>query len=105
MMRHHQRARRERHELPRDEEREGIVGQDDEVHAGKECRIERQHAFGRFLVAAIAKREQARRGAAEIDDEKKKRREGINAKMRTQPGQTKREDRRGGCAGGCRETP
>ena len=40
--------------------REGVVGEHDEVHAGEEGRIERQHALRRCLVAAIAEREQAR---------------------------------------------
>ena len=44
VVRHHQRPRRQRHELPGDEEAEGVVGEDDEIHAGEECGIERQHA-------------------------------------------------------------
>jgi len=60
MMRHHERAGGERHELPRHQEREGVIGEHNEVHAGKERRVERQHALRRFLVPAIAECEQAR---------------------------------------------
>ena len=59
MVRHDQRPRRQRHELPGDEKSEGVVGQHDERHAGEKGRIERQHALRRRLVAAIAEREQA----------------------------------------------
>ena len=55
MVRHHQRPGRKRHELPGKQERERVVGEHDEVHPGEECRKERQHAPGRFLVAAISK--------------------------------------------------
>ena len=67
MVRDHQRPRRERHELPGDEERERVGGEHDEVHAGQKQRIERQHALRRLLVAAIAERKQACSGGAEID--------------------------------------
>ena len=63
--------------------REGIVGEHDEVHAGEKRRIERQHALRRFLVTAVAEREQARRGAAEIDHDEEERgraRRGGNAR-------------------------
>ena len=47
VVRHHQRPRGERHELPGEQEREGVVGQDDQIHAGQEHRKERQDAAGR----------------------------------------------------------
>ena len=72
IVRHDQCPRRERHELPGEEEGEGVVGQDDEVHGGKKQRIEGQHALRRLLVPAIAERVEARRRAAEINDDKKK---------------------------------
>ena len=91
MMRHHQRPGGERHELPGHQEGEGVVGQDDEVHAGEEGRIERQHALRRFLVAAIAEREEARGRAAEIDDDQEERGQRVDAEMRAEPGQAERQ--------------
>ena len=59
--------------------------------------IERQHALRRFLVAAIAEREQARRRAAEIDHDEEEGRERVDAEMRAEPGQAERQrDGRGG---------
>ena len=40
-----------------DQEGEGVVGEHDEVHAGEEGRIERQHALRRLLVPAVAERD------------------------------------------------
>ena len=60
IMRHHQRPGGERHELPGEQEGEGIVGDDDEGHAGEEQRIEGQHALRRRSHAA---RSRARRGS------------------------------------------
>ena len=91
-MRHHQRPGRERHELPGEQEGEGVVGDDDEGHAGEEQRIERQHALRRRLVPAEAERVEARRGAAEIDHDEKERRERVEAEMRAEPGQAERQD-------------
>ena len=54
MVRHHQRPRRERHELPGEQEGESVVGLHDEVHRRDEGRIERQHALRRALVTAVA---------------------------------------------------
>ena len=42
------------------QEGEGVVGEHDEVHAGEERRIERQHALRRLLVPAVAERVEAR---------------------------------------------
>ena len=91
MVRHHQRPGRQRHELPRDQEGEGVVGEHDEIHAGEKGRIERQHALRRLLVAAVAEREQARGGGAEIDHGQKERRRAHRAEMRAEPWQAERK--------------
>ena len=91
MVRHHQRPRRERHELPGDQEGEGVVGEHDEVHAGEKGRIERQHALGRRLVPAIAERVEACARAAEIDHGEKERGERVEAEMRAEPRQADRQ--------------
>ena len=59
MMRHDQRPRGQRHQLPCEEKREGIVSDGDQDHAGEERRVERQNPFGVRLVAPVAEREQA----------------------------------------------
>jgi hypothetical protein len=91
MMRHHQRPRRQRHELPGDEKGEGVVGEHDQVHAGEKRRVERQHALRRLLVAAVPDREQAGRGGAEIDHGEKERGERVDAEMRAGPRQPERQ--------------
>ena len=88
MVRHHQRPRGERHELPGEQIREGVIGEHDERHAGKESRIERQHALRRRLVLPIAKREQACAHGAEIDNDEKKCGERVDAQMRAEPRHT-----------------
>ena len=60
MVRHHQRPRGERHELPGEQERESIVGKHDQRHAGEKGGIERQHALRRCL---RARRSRARTGS------------------------------------------
>jgi hypothetical protein len=89
-MRHHQRPGGERHELPGDQKAEGVISHHDEVHRGKVRGIERQHALWRFLMTAVAEREQARCRAAEIDNDQEESGECIDAEMRTEPRQTKR---------------
>ena len=91
MVRHHQRPRRQRHELPGGEKAEGIVGQHNEVHAREEQRIEGQHASGRHLVPAVADGEQAGAGAAQVDHHKEECGECIHAKMRAGPRQSHRQ--------------
>ena len=91
VMRHDERPGGERHELPGEEEGEGVVGEDDEVHAGEERREERQDAHRRRFVLAMAERIEARRGAAEIDDGEKRSRERIEAEVRADPGQAERQ--------------
>ena len=91
MVRHHQRPRRQRHELPRDQEREGVVGEHDQLHAGEKGRIERQHALRRRFVPAVAEREQARARGAEIDHGEEERGERIDAEMRAEPRQAERQ--------------
>ena len=94
IVRHHQRPRRKRHEFPGEQEGESVVGEDDEVHAGEEERVEGQHALGRTLVPAIAERVQACRRAAEIDHGKKEGRQRIEPEMRADPRQAHRQDHR-----------
>ena len=74
-----------------DQERERVVGEHHEVHAGEEGRIERQHALRRLLVTAIAEREQARRGGAEIDHREEEGRERVEPEMRADPRQAERQ--------------
>ena len=81
VMRHDERPGGERHELPGEEEGEGVVGEDDEVHPGEERREERQDAHRRRFVLAMAERIEAHRGAAEIDDGEERSRERIEAEV------------------------
>ena len=90
-MRHHQRPGRERHELPGEQEGEGIVGDDDEGHAGEEQRIEGQDALRRRFVPAVAERVKARRAPAEIDHREEEGRERVETEMRADPGKAERQ--------------
>ena len=101
MVRHHQRPGGKRHELPRQQKGEGVIGQHDERHGGKERRIKRQHAPGRGFVLPIADRKQARAYRAEIDHDQKESRERIQSEMRTEPGNAERQ--RDGFSGSRRE--
>ncbi len=94
MVREHERPRRQRHELPGDEKAEGIVGQQHSVHAGEEHRIERQHAAGPLLVAAIAERIEARSRGAEVDDGLEEQRQRVDTKTRADPRQPDRQRKR-----------
>ena len=94
VVRHHQRPGRQRHELPGDEEGEGVVSQDDQVHAAEECRIERQHPAGRLLMLAIADGKQAGTGAAEVHHHQKERAERVHAVVRADPRQADGEPHR-----------
>ena len=66
VMRHHQRPGGERHELPRQQERVGVGGDEHEVHAREEGGKERQHALRIVLVTAVAERVQARGDGGEV---------------------------------------
>src|SRR6476646_8582622 len=66
VMRDHQRPRRQRHELPRYQEGESVVGEYHQIHPGKIGSIKRQHPMWRLFMAAIAEREQARCRSAKI---------------------------------------
>ena len=91
VVRHDQCPRGQRHEFPGEEEGEGVVGNRDEIHAGKKERIERQHALRRMLVLAVTERIEARRRAAEIDDDEEECRERVQAEMRAEPRQPNRK--------------
>ena len=91
MVRHDQRPRGQRHELPGDQKGEGVVGEHDQIHAGEKGREERQHPFRRSLVAAVTEREEAGAVRAEIDHDQEERRERIEAEMRADPRQPDRQ--------------
>ena len=84
---HHQRPGRQRHELPGDQEGEGVVRQDDEVHGAEECRIEGQHTPLRRLVLAVADGIEAGAGAAEVQHHEKERGQRVHAEVRADPRQ------------------
>jgi hypothetical protein len=67
------------------------IGEHDEVHAGKERRIERQHAQPRPLVGAIADGEQARRRGAEIDHHDEEGGKRVHAEAHADPRQSERQ--------------
>ena len=90
-MRHHQRPGGERHQLPREQEAERIVGHHDEVQTGEERGIERQHALRFVLVPAVAERVEAGAGAAQPDHDQEERGERIEPEMRADPGQAERQ--------------
>ena len=96
MMRHDQRPGRQRHEFPCHQEREGVVGEHDDAHAGEKGRIERQHPARRVLVTPVSEREQTGAGGAEIDHGEEEGRERIEPEMRAEPrdSERKRGDRR-----------
>ena len=98
-MRHHQRPGGERHELEREQEGEGVVGEHGEVHAGEIGGHEREHAAGRGLVPAVADGVERGGGAAEVDDEEKERGERVHAQVRAEAGKPDRQDQ-GAVAGG-----
>jgi hypothetical protein len=91
MMRHHQRPGRQRHELPAQQIGERVVRQHDQIHAGQERREERQHALRGRFVPAIAKAEETRRSASQIDDDQEERGQEVDAEMRAEPGQPDRQ--------------
>ena len=91
MVRHDQRPGRQRHELPGHQEREGIVREHHEIHAGEERRIERQHALRRRFVPSIAQGKQAGGRRAEVHHREKERRQRIESKMRAEPRQPERQ--------------
>ena len=91
MVRDHQRPRGQRHELPRHQEAEGVVGEHDQIHGGEIGGIERQDALRGFLVAAVAERVEAGAGAAEIDHHQEESGQRIDAEMRAEPRQPKRQ--------------
>ncbi len=75
----HDRPRRQGHELPRQQEREGVVGEDDQIHAGEKGGIERQHPGGCALVAAVAQRIETGDRGAQVDDHQEERAQRIDA--------------------------
>ena len=91
IVRHHQRPGGERHELPGEQEGEGIVGDDHEGHACEEQRIEGQHALRRRFMPPEAERVEARRAPADIDHHEEERRERVETEMRADPGKAERQ--------------
>jgi hypothetical protein len=92
MMRHNERPRRQRHEFPRHQKSERVIGEHHDTHAGEKRRIEWQHPARRMFVATISEREQAGRGSAEIDHGEEKGRERIETEMRPKPRNSERQD-------------
>ncbi len=77
--RQHNRPGGEGHEFPCQQEREGVVGEYDEVHPGQKGRVKREDPGGSFLMAAIAECVQARDRRAQVDHHKKERTECVDA--------------------------
>ena len=100
-MRHDERPGRQRHELPGEQEGEGVVGQHDQVHPGEEGR---QRTAARAPARSRADRSRGRRAgarAAEIDDDEKERGERVEAEVSADPGDAERQGDR---VGGARST-
>ena len=96
---HDQRPGGERHQFPGEQERVGVGGEDDEVHAGDEGGEERQHPVRRMLVPSVADGEQAGAGGAEIDQDEEHGAQAVDAEMRAEPGQADRQHQRPVAAG------
>jgi hypothetical protein len=71
---------------------ERVIGQQHQVHACKEGRIERQHALRLALVTSVADAVKARRRGSKIDYDKKKRRQRVKPKIGADPRQADRQD-------------
>ena len=80
----------------RHQEGEGVVGQHHQIHAGQKGREERQHAVRRRFVVAVAEAVEACRCPTEIDDDKEKRSQRIDAEMGAEPRQSDRQGQVGG---------
>ena len=97
MVRHHQRPGRERHELPGEQEGEGVVGQRrTRFIAGEERREERQDPGRRRFVPAVAQAVGAGRGTTEVDHHEEECGERVEPEMGADPGQAERQDDRRG---------
>ena len=57
VMRHDECPRRQRHEFPRHQKSERVVGEHHDAHAGEKRRIERQHPARGILMATVSERE------------------------------------------------
>ena len=88
---HHQRPGRERHELPRQQEGERVVRQQDQIHTGEKGREERQDPLRFALVRSVPDAVEARGGGAEIDDGEEEGRQGIGPEAGADPGQAQRQ--------------
>ena len=88
----HQQPRRQRHELPRYQEHEGVVGDQHRVHAEQEQRKERSDPPGLGQVVAIADAEHRRRHGPHIDDHHEQRRQIVKAEMGRHPRQAEGKD-------------
>ena len=106
MMRHDERPRRQRHELPAQQIGEGVVRQHHEVHAGEKGREEGKHAVRRGVMTAVAEAIETCRRPTQIDDDEEERGQCVEAEVRAKPRQTDRQGkawwhrrrRRAGCA-------
>src|SRR6516162_6249523 len=78
-------------EFPGDKKRKSVVGKHDQRHAGEKRRVKGQYAARRWLVTAVAERENACGRGAEIDHDQEESRERVEPEMRAEPGQTDRQ--------------
>jgi len=90
-MRHDQRPGGQRHQLPREQKGEGVVGDRDQRHAREEGRIECKHPLRLMLIAPIAEGEQAGARPAETHQNQEKTGQRIEAQMSADPWQTERQ--------------
>ncbi len=88
-MREHQRPGCERHEFPANQKCEGVICEENEIHAREIGREIRKDAQRRGFVPAIAEPVKARHGTAEIDHEQEERRQRVQAEMGTEERQPK----------------
>ena len=94
MMRHDERPRRQRHELPAQKIGEGVVRQHHEVHAGEKGGKEKPRCGG--VMMAVAEAIGTCRCPTQIDDDEEERGECVEAEVRAKPRQADRQGKRGG---------
>ena len=96
VVRHDQRPGSQRHEFPAQQIGKRIVRQHHQIHAGQKGGEEGQHAVRRRIVVAVAETIKACRRSSQIDDNKEKRGQRIQAEMGAKPRQSDRQGQVGG---------
>ena len=91
VMRHDQRPGGERHQLPGEQEGEGVVREDNQRHAGEEGGKERDDATRVRFVASVADGVEARACSTQADEHQERRREGVKPEVDANPRQTERQ--------------